>query len=331
MGTRSAGLEAAERLSTRTRHWMGRHADYLGSPAAHAELPVTPHVKALLQLALLCRTWRRIAPADADLVAPAAVVERTWQRADFPRLLTVDPRYARQFQLMYAALAPATSAPGTSRVTPERDGVRTGAAVEFDGSLERGKSPYLQLETRFYADLAGVEHRLASYQELYASSLLARAGALRVAELDVCEIAHTVFHLSDFGFRDAGLTGGDLDRAVDVVDRLTERCVRQGAWDLTGKLVLAQYCLGVDPLSTPSGASGVRMLERALSPDGAIPGKSLAERAAPDATPVAFFRRAYQSTLGTALAMLVVTGGRSGELATTGAYTAGSYTAGGAR
>lgn len=318
MGTRPAGLEeAAKRLSAGTRQWVGRHADYLGSPAAHAELPTTPHVKALLQLALLCRFWSRIAPADAGLVVPAAVVERTWRRSDFPRLVTADPRYARQFQLMYAALAPAGTVSDAHRVAPAR--------LEADGFLTpRRKSPYLHLETRFYADLAGVGHQLASYRELYASSLLARASALPVAELDVCEITHTVFHLSEFGFRDPGLTDGERKRAVHVVESLTEHCVRQGAWDFTAKLVLAQYCLGADPLRTPSGAAGIRMLADALSPDGAIPGKSVTERAAPTATSVAFFRRAYQSTLGTALAMLIVIGGRSGGLPTAGASVMGS-------
>ncbi|MER5276774.1 hypothetical protein ABT025_13570 [Streptomyces sp. NPDC002809] len=318
MGTRSAGLEeTAKRLSAGTRQWVGRHADYLGSPAAHAELPTTPHVKALLQLALLCRFWRRIAPADVGLLSPAAVVERAWRRADFPRLVTADPRYARQFQLMYAALAPAGAVSDAYRVAPAR--------LETDGFLApRRKSPYLHLETRFYADLAGVGHRLASYRELYACSLLARASTLRVADLDVCEITHTVFHLSEFGFRDPGLTPGERQRAVRVVESLTEHCVRQGAWDFTAKLVLAQYCLGADPLRTPSGAAGIRMLADAMSPDGAIPGKSLTERAAPTATPVAFFRRAYQSTLGTALAMLIVTDGRSDELTTAGVSAMGS-------
>ncbi|WP_406099339.1 DUF6895 family protein [Streptomyces sp. NBC_01013] len=318
MGTRSAGLEeAAKRLSAGTRQWMGRHAGYLGSPAAHAELPTTPHVKALLQLALLCRVWGRIAPTDVDLLVPASVVERAWRRADFPRLVTADPRYARQFQLMYAALAPAGAVADAHRIGPAR--------LEDDGFLApRRASPYLHLETRFYADLAGVEHRLASYRELYACSLLARASALPVAELDVCEITHTVFHLSDFGFRDPGLTHGERKRAVHVVESLTEHCVRQGAWDFTAKLVLAQYCLGADPLSTPSGGAGIRMLADALSPDGAIPGKCVTERAAPTATPVEFFRRAYQSTLGTALAMLIVTGGRSRGLSTAGTSAMGS-------
>jgi hypothetical protein len=300
-----------ERLSAGTRQWIRLHAGYLDTPSAHAELPVTPRVKALLQLALLRRYWAKAAPQDPGLGEVTALVEHVWQRPDFPHLITLDPGYARQYQLMYGALAPAAISAGAHRTALAR--------LAADGYLTpRRKSPYVRLETRFYADLAGVVHQLESYQELYAASLLARAAGLPVEGLDVCDVTHTVFYLSDFGFRDPGLTREARDQASGVVDRLTDHCVRRGAWDLVGKLVLAQYCLGVDPLRTPSGAAGVRMLARAQSPDGAIPGKSATERAAATATPVQFFRRAYQATLVTALATLIITSGRADGLSAAG-------------
>ncbi|MEV4881123.1 DUF6895 family protein [Streptomyces cyaneofuscatus] len=312
MSTRPAGLdEAAARVSTGTRQWIRLHAAHLDSPAARAGLPVTPRVKALLQLALLRRVWDRTAPSDPGLAETTAVVERAWQRPDFARLIALDPRYARQFQLMFAALAPAGTVTGAHRAALDR--------LAADGYLTpRRKSPYLHLETRYHADLAGIGHRLAPYEELYASGLAARAHELPAAGLDVCEITHTVFYLSDFGLREPGPTGRALERLARVVEGLTDHCVREGAWDLTAKLVLAQHCLGLDPLRTSSGAAAVRMLARAQAPDGAIPGRSAAESAPADATPEAFFRRAYQATLGTALAMLVVTDGRTEELTATG-------------
>ncbi|WP_245684952.1 DUF6895 family protein [Streptomyces exfoliatus] len=313
MSTRSAGLdEAVTSLSAGVRQWIGRHAGYLDSPAGHAELPVTPRVKALLQLALLRRHWARIAPGDPALDEVSGVVERAWERPDFPRLLTLDRRYARQFELMYAALAPAGAVTGAPRAVLAR--------LKADGYLEpRRKPPYLHLEARFYADLAGADHRFASYPELYAASLPARAGTLPVADLDVCVVTHTVFYLSDFGLRDPGLTEQARGQALRVVERLTDHCVGLGEWDLVGKLVLAQYCLGADPLATSSGAAGVRMLAEAQSPGGAIPGRSVGKRAPGDATPVEFFRRSYQATLVTALATLIVASGRTGALSSTGA------------
>lgn len=315
MSTRSAGLdEAVARLSAGARHWTRLHAGYLDSPAGHTELPVTPRVKALLQLALLCRYWRKVAPADAALAEVTSVVERAWQRADFPRLLILDPRYARQFELMYAALAPTGAATDVPRDVLAR--------LTADGYLApRRKPPYLHLEARFYADLAGADHRFASYQELYAESLPARAGTLPVADLDVCVVTHTVFYLSDFGFRDPGLTETARGRALRVVERLTDHCVGLGEWDLVGKLVLAQHCLGADPLATPSGAAGLRMLAEVQSPDGAIPGRSVIKRASADATPVEFFRKSYQATLVTALATLIVTSRRTDGLCAAGTST----------
>ncbi|MEU8677878.1 hypothetical protein [Streptomyces sp. NPDC048560] len=315
MSTRSPGLdEAVSRLSAGARHWIGLHARYLDSPAGHAELPVTPRVKALLQLALLRRYWETAAPADAALGEVTSVVGQAFRRADFPRLLTLDPRYARQFEMMYAALAPAGTASDAPRSVLDR--------LTADGYLApRRKPPYLHLEARFYADVAGAEHRFASYEELYASSLLARATTLPVADLDVCVVTHTVFYLSDFGFRSPALTEGARVRALRVVERLTDHCVGLGEWDLVGKLVLAQYCLGADPSATTSGAAGLRMLAGVQSPDGAIPGRSVIKRAAADATPVEFFRKSYQATLVTALATLIITGGRADELCTAGVPT----------
>ncbi|MEU2118433.1 hypothetical protein ABZ567_22975 [Streptomyces sp. NPDC016459] len=319
MSTRSAGLdEAVTSLSAGVRHWIGQHAGYLDSPAGRAELPVTPRVKALLQLALLRRHWGYAAPDDPVLTEVTGVVERAWGRPDFPELLTLDRRYARQFELMYAALAPAgagADAPGA-----------VVARLSADGYLApRRKSPYLHLEARYHADLAGAEHCFASYRELYETSVPARAAAVPVADLDVCVVTHTVFYLGDFGLRDPGLTEEERGELLGVVERLTERCVGLGEWDLVGKLLLAQFCLGADPLGTPSGAAGFRMLAEVQAPGGAIPGRSVVRRAPADATPVDFFRRSYQATLVTALATLIVTSGRrAGGLSTAGATTGGA-------
>jgi hypothetical protein len=275
---------------------------------------VTPRVKALLQLALLCRYWERAAPADAALREASWVVERAWRRPEFAGLLTLDPRYARQFELMYAALAPAGAITDAPRAVLAR--------LTADGYLApRRKSPYLHLEARFYADLAGADHRFAPYRELYEASLLARAATLPVADLDVCAVTHTVFYLSDFGFRDPGLPEKARVQALRVVERLTHHCVGLGEWDLVGKLVLAQYCLGADPSGTPSGAAGIRMLAAVRSPDGAIPGRSVTRRAPADASPVTFFRMSYQATLVTALATLAVTSGRTAGPAAAGTST----------
>ncbi|MFJ8082364.1 DUF6895 family protein [Streptomyces sp. NPDC096205] len=317
MSTRPAGLdEAVTSLSAGAREWIRLHAAYLDSPAAHAELPVTPRVKALLQLATLRRQWERCAPGDPALAEVASVVEQAWRRPDFPRLLTLEARYAPQFELMYAALAPDGVPEDAPRAVLTR--------LASSGYLTPGrKPPFLHLEARFYADLAGAEHRFASYRELYEASPLPPAATLPVADLDGCRVAHTLFYLSDFGTRDPGLTEDERDRALRVVERLTDHFVRLDDWDIAAKLVLAQCCLGADPRRTPSGAAGLRMLASAQAADGSMPGRCAAERAPADATPVEYFRKAYKVTLIVALMTLTVTSGRAGELTTTGASAAG--------
>ncbi|MFE6836672.1 DUF6895 family protein [Streptomyces sp. NPDC057705] len=313
MSTRSAGLdEAVTSLSAGARRWIGLHAAYLDSPAAQAELPVIPRVKALLQLAMLRRFWEKRAPEDPSLAEVTGVVEHVWQRPDFPRLLTLDARYVRQFELIYAALAPAGTATGTPRALLDR--------LAAGSHLEPGrKPPFLHLEARYYADLAGVPHRLAPYEELYEASPLPRAATLPVADLDGCQVAHTLLYLSDFGLRDPGLPEEERARALRVVERLTDHCVALADWDVAAKLLLAQYCLGADPLRTASGAAALRMLCAAQAPDGAIPGRTAAERLPADATPVEYFRKSYKVTLVVALMTLFVTGGRTDDPAPTAA------------
>ncbi|MFE6745225.1 DUF6895 family protein [Kitasatospora purpeofusca] len=342
MGTRTAApdLAAVESLSAGARGWIGRHCGFLDEPAGRAELPVTPRVKALLQLALLYRCWARATeatasasaaasvgtasatasagadrtaepvrtrPPDPDLAAVAATVEQVWRSPDHPPLLTVEPRYARQFQLMYGALAPA----GVDADGPHRAALAEGVAGDLLTSHR--KSPFLHLETRYYAELADVKHQLLDYPELYRiSRLAAHTDGQPLADLDVCNVTHTLFHLADFGFRDPELGEADLAHARDRVERLTEESVRRGEWDLTGKLVLAQHCLGLDPLTTPSGAAALGLLAEAQSPEGAFPGRSATDRVPGDATAVHLFRKSYQSTLVVALTTVMLLRARAG-------------------
>ncbi|MFF4582440.1 DUF6895 family protein [Streptomyces sp. NPDC001389] len=313
MSTRPVGLdEAVTSLAAGARRWIRLNAAYLDTPAAHAELPEIPRAKALLQLGLLRRHWEECAPADPALAEVSGVVEQVWQRPDFPRLLGLAGVHARQFQLMYAALAPAGATTGAPRALLAR--------LAAEDYLTPGrKDPFLHLEARYYADLARAPHRFAPYEELYEASPLPRAATLPVADLDACKVAHTLFYLGDFGLRDLLLSEEERVRALRVVERLTDHCVGLGDWDVVPKLLLAQYALGADPLRTPSGTAGLRMLVAAQAPDGAIPGRSLAERVPADATPVEYFRKSYKVTLVVALMTLVVTGGRTKEPALTAA------------
>ena len=305
---RPATISVADRLDAITAgvlRWIGANAAFLDSASARAELPVTPRVKAVLQLGLLCHHWARVRPGDDDLGAVVATVHRMCRHPDFPQEIAAHPRLAQPFGLMYAALAPAG--------VDDDLRVSTLARLAAGGFLSpRGKTAYYCLATRYYADLAGVEHDIGPYPELYKSSPLGRKEAEQeVAGLDVCKITHTVFYLSDFGFRATGLTDPEQDRALRIVRDLTDYCVQHYRWDFAAKLILAQYCLGGDPVRTPSARAGICQIAGVQVAGGAIPGRSLAEQVPESAVPLEFFRKSYQTTITTALMSLIVSAGRA--------------------
>jgi hypothetical protein len=227
-----------------------------------------------------------------------AVVERVWQDPRFPQLMSAAPQFARPYRLMYGALAPPAVA-GARHVD--------GLSQLVDYVAARNRSPFGRLEARYFADLAGVRHQMESYLDLYQSSVLGDAAPrVPVAEMDVCSVAHTIFHLTHFGTRDPGLPPGDLARVQRVVGDLAEHAARGEEWENIAKLLLVQYCLGGDPASTESGRAAIAVLARAQRPDGAIPGPALARRAADSATPVQYFRKAYQATLTTTLMTVIL-------------------------
>lgn len=291
------------RLRAATCDWVRRNAGYLASPPGRAELPPVPRAKAFLQLAGLVRCWDRVGGEDPGLAEVGGLVRRVWPDDELPDALTGNPRYARQFSLMYCALAPEPG--GRSRAGLAR--------LAADGYLSTvARSPYLRLEIAYYADMAGVPHRNGSYRELYAASLLAgRSEALPITDADACTVAHTIFYLTDYGLRTPDLDRSDLDRARHVVADLTAHYAERGEWDNVAKFVLSQFCLGLDPARTPSGAAGIRLLAEASAGSGAIPAKAVGLAPGPAATPAERFRRAYQVTLMTALMALMVSSSRT--------------------
>lgn len=281
-----------------TLGWVRHNAGYLGSPSASAELPVVPRAKALLQLARLCRSWAQFSPGDPGLAEVTALIHRVWRRPELPDAFASDPRYARQYRLMYCALAPTPAGPHREVL----------AGLAADGYLSRQwRSPYLRLEIAHLADMAGVAHGMGSYAELYAASLLAgRTAALPITDDEACVISHTIFYLSDYGLRSPGLDHLAAERARRLVVELTGHYVRREDWDNAAKFVLTQFCLGLNPARTPSGVACLRMLAGIQEEAGAIPAAAMRLMPGPEATRTQRFRRAYQTTLMTALMSLMV-------------------------
>ena len=290
-------------LSDGAMRWLGEAVAFL-DPAL-SDLPVTPRVKACVELALLCRIWTRLAPDDKRLRPVAAAVRRIWQSPDFPDQIDADPNYARQAGLTYVALAPAGLSTGYHEATREK--------LAPGGRLARyGKSPHLHLSTRYYADLAGIPHEFDSYRELYERTVLANLASVEppMNHENTYRITHTLFHLSDFGLCDLDLPAAERERIAPLIDELTGHAVETEHWDLTEELLLSQFIVGLDPTRTRSGVAGIRSLLAAQLPNGAIPGRFAAQRVDESVPPILMFRRSYHTTLVAALVSLVILSAR---------------------
>lgn len=298
-----------DQLSAGALDWLGGNLDHFDPFSPSARSATHGKAKAALELALLCHCWGRLAATqDKRLAKATGLVRMLWQHPHFPRLFHVHPEYASSYGLIYLALAPdgIDDTACRARLTPLAPGFLS----------PQGKSPYHRLEIRYYADKAGIRHTMEPYAELIGQSRLftvpsaARENSTPLTTGEAYALTHTSFYLGDFGRTSPGLSVLALARARDLVSRMLTHCVRHERWDLAAELVLTQFILGVEPLCTPTGAAAVECLVRAQRPDGAIPGRSAALRAAASAPPREFFRKAYHTTLVTALMALIVSSAR---------------------
>jgi hypothetical protein len=284
--------------------WLARSLPFFDpfSPGARA----SPHgkVKAALELALLRHCWARSSAGDGRLKQADALVEALWRLPDFQHLVISQPQHTGAYELIYVALAP--EGIGVSL----RDA--TIALLEKDGYLtSAGKSSYLSLETKFYADKAGLESEIESYPELIDQSILVRLPAEIPCSLqDTYTITHTSFYLSDFGAKRPDLAPDRVVAAASLAGRMLDHCVRQDLWDLTAELIITLFCLGGDPLNTPAGLAAIRCLEQAQRPDGVIPGRSAAKQPDASATPGEFFHKCYHTTIAVLLMSAIVSSNR---------------------
>jgi hypothetical protein len=304
-----AGLPAAARASLGTLSagalgWLESNLAFFMPFGRDSTASPLKRAKAALELALLCHCAGRL-PAGGDRLSGATELVRTlWQRTDFLELITAHPVHGRQYGLIYAALAP----DGIDDSLPRAVLARL-AASDHLSSL--GPASYPRMETRFYADKAGLAHEIEPFAELAERSFLTgRHATLPVAKGEAYNITHTCFYLSDYGFRDTCLAGEARERTQDLARRLLDHCVREELWDLTAELIISLFGLGADPAGTPSAVAGLRSLVRAQGADGAIPGRSQAQRAAASATAEEFFWNSYHTTLVAALMSLIVSAGR---------------------
>lgn len=318
-----------DQLSAGTLDWLGASLDHFDPFAADAGTATHQQAKAVLELALLCHCSARAGgPHDERLDGAAALLRKLWQRPELPRLFDAHPPSAPTYGLVYAALAPDGIDDTLCRATLAR--------LAPDFLSPAGKSPLKRMEIRFYADKAGADHTIEPYAELVGQSPLVTLTAAAPGSAETGDVVtgdmvtgdmvtgdaapltnsegysltHAAFFLGDYGRTATGLDGDRLAHARELVRRMLDHCVGQDRWDLAAELVITQFILGLEPLRTPSGAAAVECLVRAQRSDGAIPGRSAALIASRSAPAGEFFRKAYHTTLVTALMTLVLSSGR---------------------
>jgi hypothetical protein len=295
--------------------WLSRSLAHFDPYGPHADSATHGRAKAALELALLRDCAVRLPgggalpPGAEDAIeAVDGLVRRLWQHPDFPGLFfDAHPDFAAAYRLAFAALAPAGTDPAVTRAAL--------AGLTPDDLAPHGKSPYQRLEVRYYADRAGVRHGMEPYARLAARSpLVTLAEAASERALTVPEayaLTHTAFYLGDFGRARPPLDDDAAARARETAARTLDDSVAHDRWDLVAELLLTQLILGADPLATPSGAAGVACLARAQRPDGALPGRSAALPATGAPGSAEYFRKAYHTTLVTALAALALSAPRT--------------------
>ncbi|MFF8467633.1 DUF6895 family protein [Streptomyces griseus] len=307
-----------DQLSAGTLDWLGANLDHFDPYTADAGTATHRHAKAVLELALLCHCSNRPGgPRDERLDGATALLRKLWQRPEFPRTFDTHPPSASTYRLAYAALAPDGIDDTVRRATLAR--------LAPDFLSPAGRPPLKRMEIRFYADKAGVDHTVEPYAELLGQSPLvtltgaaedgvpgavATGDAPPLTDSEGYSLTHAAFFLGDYGRTPTGLYGEALADARELVRRMLDHCVGQDRWDLAAELVITQFILGLEPLRTPSGAAAVECLVRAQRYDGAIPGRSAALMASSSAPAGEFFRKAYHTTLVTALMALVLSSGR---------------------
>lgn len=117
----------------------------------------------------------------------------------------------------------------------------------FIDALER--TPWNQIDLRYYMDLAGIRHRMSSYTDLYRLSSAGRFPSLaHLRNIDVYALTHILFHLADFGRKDLRpILAERFAETRDVVGWLLGLYIHRGNGDLVGELLICCRCLKFAP------------------------------------------------------------------------------------
>ncbi|WP_437502369.1 DUF6895 family protein [Sorangium sp. So ce1099] len=117
---------------------------------------------------------------------------------------------------------------------------------------------------------AGYVRRQPDWAALCREHVLSREAC--VDSLDVWttyRVTHALFYATDLGNQALPLPPGEADRIAAIVERLLDRFLQRGKWDVVGELMINLACLGRH--GTPLYERAARAFAGTRLPDGAIP------------------------------------------------------------
>jgi Domain of unknown function (DUF6895) len=243
--------------------WIARNKAAFDPLPRDAGRPYELRIKALGELALLCRA---LAPHGryARYVEPAVdLIVATWERPEYGEWLLHRPVLLPLYLATYETLRSRRDA------QPEFAMIQAILADAYPFSSEQW--PFQHLELRFRLDSLGLPHHLPSYDALYRETALSKhLSTSLVSDSDCYSITHTIFYLMDPLFpHPSAIPDGDLPEIRALVGELLGLCVLEGNWDLVLELLICAAYLGEIPRDLIH--AGTAALVEAQLADGRIP------------------------------------------------------------
>lgn len=289
-----------------TLRWLAANASSFTLPvedASEGDIQLDGRRKAFGELALACMLTARhpTLRASPELATMAHHVSATAAEPSFSFDMMRRPNLFPLYVMVMLAL----DATGVD-VRALRASLQRILDYGFMDAIER--TPWNQIDMKYYLDLGGFRDRFASYESLFRHSsayLLPSIPHLR--NLDVYALTHILFHLADFGRRDLRpILGTRFEETVEYTTVLLGAYTHARDWDLTAELLICCACLGCR--AHPLIDLAWEALCAAQTPAGDLPSRYFdvqsPELASPD-TAAAYVRKInYHPTLVTLLATM---------------------------
>lgn len=292
-----------EGVERRATLWLASSLTYF-DPTAVSEDDQMFARKALVELALLVAYRIKLDPQPLDQNYRMLLehVEHIAARPSYHEVIARDHRALLLYGLTYAALLM------SGQDDPEYRWIIT-QAVKFRQPLIYERIPYRQLDLLHFLYIAGIEHDGPKFEDVFPFTLLAgNPNVIELDESDVYAITHSLFYITDFGFRSSAWSPRfNVDEAIELVTALTRRYRLCANADLIAELIASLICLDAPPSVEVREAWDV--LYSSQQPDGRIPGPPdivfMSEDDSKDNNAYKEWQTSYHTTIVVALAALM--------------------------